>query len=120
MIIIYLRYNIIFKLEREEKFQTVDGQILEIETRGERHSEKIFFRVRDVMIAFEMPTLIQSLLHITSNYERGVDFVTFTRESLVVNHYQRLSSKRIVPNKNPLYLTYDGMLRVLFCSRIRN
>ena len=45
------------ELEPHEKFHDTDGEILEIETRGRRHVDEIFFRVRDVMKRFDMPRL---------------------------------------------------------------
>lgn len=101
----------ILELESHEKFHDIDGNALEIETRGERHPEKIFFLVTDVMRAFDIPNLANSLIHPTAKYERGVDFVTFAVcENLTY----------CKPSKPSLHLTYIGMLRVLFCSRNKN
>lgn len=111
----------ILELNADEKFQTVDGEVLEIETRGERHRSKIFFLVKDVMHAFGMPNLGQSLRHINGNYEKGVDFVTFIRCFEGVNYSLETSYKSEEPiknsNPNVLFLTYTGMLKVLFRSR---
>lgn len=110
----YLPAPPLLELEFDEKFHDDDGNVLEIETRGERHSQKIFFRVKDIMKAFDIPTLIQSLLHKDRGYDRGVDFITFT---VVVNDYRSKSNDQNKKPKTSLFLTYTGLLRVLFVSR---
>ena len=105
------------ELEDEEKFHDTDGNILEIETRGERDVDKIFFRVRDVMKRFDMPELNKHLLDPTSNYERGLHFTTFTTFRTPECSKSKDSSKKTV---KALFLTYTGLLRVLFVSRNKN
>ena len=102
------------ELEDEEKFHDTDGNILEIETRGERDVDKIFFRVRDVMKRFDMPKLTDALHNPTCNYERGLHFTTFTTSSNGGSGKSKDSSKK------SLFLTYTGLLRVLFVSRNKN
>lgn len=104
----YLPAPPLLELEFDEKFHDDDGNVLEIETRGERHSQKIFFRVQDVMKAFDMPRLNSTLISKEGGYKRGVHFVTFTTYIL------KVCSKRVATS---LFLTYVGMLRVLFGSR---
>ena len=104
----------ILELETHEKFHDIDGNVLEIETRGERHPEKIFFLVTDVMRAFDMPNLDHSLRIAHTRYERGVDFLAFAM-GYIVPHCNLIN-----PTKLSLHLTYIGMLRVLFCSRNKN
>ena len=65
----YLPAPPLLELEFDEKFHDDDGNVLEIETRGERDHDKIFFRVQDVMTAFDMPNLDKSLLHVNTNYK---------------------------------------------------
>lgn len=116
----YLPAPPLLELEFDEKFHDDDGNVLEIETRGERHSQKIFFRVQDVMKAFDMPNLHSVLLHKNRGYERGIDFVAFTREFRVINGQPKLLGKSNDQEKKPktsLFLTYTGLLRVLFVSR---
>lgn len=111
----------ILELNAGEKFQTVDGEVLEIETRGERHHSKIFFRVKDVMHAFGMPNLGHTLRHKITGYERGIHFVTFTRcfEGDNIPLETSCKSEDSIKNSNPnvLFLTYVGLLKVLFNSK---
>ena len=97
-------------LEDSEKFKDVNGTILEIETCGEKTRNGIYFKVQDVMVAFDIPNLDVVLRHETSAYERGIDFDIFFIGTTQVNHLSP-------PIKKNLYLTYHGMLRVLFVTR---
>ena len=107
----------ILELSDEEKFHDTDGNIIEIETRGEKERNKIFFKVKDVMKAFEMPRLNDSLVHKESMFERGLHYKSFVRhDSIVSNKNEEANKKR----KKTLYLTYKGLLRVLFNSRTGN
>jgi hypothetical protein len=47
----------ILELNDEEKFKDKDGNILEIEVRGERNCKKCYFKVKDVSDGFKMPNL---------------------------------------------------------------
>jgi hypothetical protein len=107
------------ELEDEEKFHDTDGNILEIETRGERDVDKIFFRVRDVMKRFDMPKLDIVLLRNDRGYERGLHFKTFHRFNDQIN-YLCIKSFKSFKREKSLFLTYTGLLRVLFVSRNKN
>ena len=97
-------------LEESEKFKDVNGTILEIETCGEKTRQGIYFNVQDVMVAFDIPNLDTALGNPNSSYERGIDFDTFFNRGRVINDDPP-------PIKKNLYLTYHGMLRVLFVTR---
>ena len=103
----------IFELNDEEKFKDVDGNVLEIETRGERHHNKIYFKVKDVADSFGMKNLNSILLHKEKGYERNVDYKLLNLKGLT-----QVGKK--TTNKPRLYLTYEGMLRMLFVSRNAN
>ena len=106
------------ELEPHEKFHDTDGEILEIETRGRRHVDEIFFRVRDVMKRFDMPGLKDILLNKgRDGYERGLHFTTFTPDIKDVRSKSKNSSKKPVKS---LFLTYHGLMRVLIVSRNKN
>jgi hypothetical protein len=94
----------VLELEDAEKFRDADGNIVEIETRGERNRNKIFFKVKDVMTAFSMPSLDHTLRDTTSNYERGLHYNVF----FVLNTFNLYSKQ--------MYLTYFGFLKVVYSS----
>ena len=97
-------------LEDSEKFKDVNGTIVEIETCGEKTRNGIYFKVQDVMVAFDIPKLDDTLCHANSGYEREIDFNTFFIATTPVIYGSP-------PIKKNLYLTYHGMLRVLFVTR---
>lgn len=104
----------ILYLEDGEKFHDADGNVIEIETRGERYRNKIYFRVKDVSIGFGILRLNDTLTNKERGYERGIHYTTFKRESRHINDVSKNTNK---PSKTTLYLTYKGLLRVLFVSR---
>ena len=104
----------ILHLSDDEKFHDVDGRVIDIETRGERHEDMIYFKVKDVSIGFEMPGLNHVLINMGGGYKRDIDYITFNR---YINDVSKNMNK---PCKTTLYLTYEGLLRVLFVSRNKN
>ena len=104
----------IIHLNDDEKFKDCDGNILEIETRGERKYNKIYFKVKDVSKDFNMENLIFIIID-----KRKIDGYC---EHI---HYKYFNCKKLGfginstcnKYKKELFLTYEGMLRVLFVSR---
>ena len=103
----------ILYLDDGEKFHDADGNIIEIETRGERHEDKIYFNVKDVSVGFGMPNLNDTLRQKESGYITHVDYKDMFIRSAAINY-------RHEPIKKCLFLTYEGLLRVLFVSRNKN
>ena len=99
----------IIHLEDDEKFKDNDGNILNIETLGERKVENIYFKVKDIMIGFEINNLNETLIDTRNSYKINIDYKFFFINKSVTN--------RIIQVKKELYLTYRGLLRVLFVSR---
>jgi hypothetical protein len=89
-------------LSDSEKFKDNDGNVIEIETRGERNVNNIYFKVKDVADNFKMNNLINTILSVNTNYKE-------------FNHYKYFID--INKSKKELFLTYEGLLRVLFVSR---
>jgi len=98
----------IINLDNNEKFKDDEGNILEIETRGERTVNSIYFKVKDVMIGFGMDNLITTIITINTKYKEN-------------EHYKYFNCKKEINNKikikKELYLTYKGLLRVVHISR---
>ena len=103
----------ILYLDDAEKFHDADGTVIEIETRGERQRNKIYFKVKDVSVGFGMPSLSRNILCFKA-YERGLHYTTFKRETTLHSMESKNTNK---PSKTTLYLTYRGLVRVLFVSR---
>jgi len=100
-------------LEDNEKFKDTDGNILDIETRGTKSRKNIYFKVSDVSKIFDMENLSATLLDTRGWYERKIDYETFFIR-------QAFGSTKSHTIKKCLYLTYHGLLRVLFVSRNKN
>jgi hypothetical protein len=98
-------------LEDNKKFRDNEGNMFEIEIRGEKQKDKIFFKVKDVSVAFNLPNLNSVLLHTDKGYERNTDYITFNRTLTIDGRDIK---------KPTIYLTYKGLLRVLFVSRNKN
>jgi hypothetical protein len=87
---------------------------MEIEVRGERKQNKCYFKVKDVSKKFEMENLNSSLLHKDdNNYEIKLHYKYFTINKMGINY--NINGKTSI--KKYLFLTYAGMVKVLFSSR---
>jgi hypothetical protein len=108
--------NIIY-LKKEEQFCDNDGNIIDIETRGVREHDKIYFKVKDIAIGFGLPNLQDTLIHKNTKYENNTDYKYFLcqiPEDIRKKTSKNKDDKQSI--KKELFLTYEGMLRVLFCS----
>ena len=104
----------LLELTDEEKFKDKTGNIIDIETRGERDRNKIYFKVKDVTDAFGMDGLNKTLLNKDRGYVYNDDYKRFNREITFINDEHKTTDKK---KQCRLYLTYHGLLRVLFVSR---
>ena len=107
----------ILELNDNEKFKDIDNNILNIEVRGTRNKKDTYFKVKDISKEFNMPNLLSSLLHKDKEYDINIHYKYFsTLQNMDIVH--KKESKNLV--KKELYLTYKGMLKVLFSSRSGN
>ena len=105
------------ELEENEKFRDVNGKVIEIETLGERHHDKIYFSVHDISVGFDMPNLNQIITHKERGYDKEKHYDIFIKNELIIDQH---GTNRIIPNQRRLYLTYLGLTRVLFVSKNKN
>jgi hypothetical protein len=101
-------------LEDDEKLKDEKGDVVEIEVRGERDWEKIWFKASDVgrMLEYIDGDIINILTIKTSSFKQDEDYKTFIQERPILN--------RSLPNKgNPttIYLSYQGLVRLLMIRR---
>jgi hypothetical protein len=97
----------------EDKFKDVDGNILSIETVGELSHNGIYFRVKDVATCFDMSRLTGTLTNKDNAYKCGVHYKVFICK-------KELNALNVCQAYKRLYLTYTGMIKVLFCSHNKN
>nr|QOI90536.1 hypothetical protein HWQ62_00405 [Pyramimonas orientalis virus] len=98
----------ILHLEDKEMFKDEEGVVMDIETRGEKTQDGIFFKATDIGKAFDYENVCITVLEVKGNYQHGKDFKYFKIMK---------DQKNSLDFKNVLYLTYDGVLKVLFCAR---
>jgi len=100
----------ILHLEDHEKFKDSDGNIAEIETRGERTCKGIYFSAKDVSKEFEMHSLVHDILcDKRCDYTFNLDYKTFATE--ISGPSTKNDCKRQV------FITYEGMIKILYASR---
>lgn len=100
----------IIKLEDNEKFFNNDGKKIEIEVRGEREHNGCFFKVKDIMEGFDMPSLKKNILDDRrGGYQINKHYVYFNLQKIGTADTKQL--------KQELFITYIGMLRMLFTSK---
>lgn len=107
------------ELEENEKFRDINGKAIEIETLGERHHDKIYFCVHDISIGFDMTNLNRILTNKEGGYEKGIHYERFIRNELTINEHAP-NKPNIIPNQRRLYLSYGGLMRLLYVSRNKN
>lgn len=101
----------ILVLDDEEKFHDNEGNVVDVETRGEREHDKVYFLAKDVATSFNMSNLVKTIIDKEKGYIIGEDYKTFICKDFpngVVDTYKRL------------FLTYEGMIKVLYTSRSGN
>ncbi len=103
----------IIELKNEEKFTDNDGNIIEIETRGERAVDKIYFKVKDVADGFEMPNLEKNIKDTKSAFIINKHYVIFNCPNNKIKKYK----KKYEAYKPETFLTLAGLRRVFEVSQ---
>jgi len=101
----------IIELDDSEKFKDSSGNPVDIETRGDRNSKDIYFSAKDVSRVFELESIERTLLNKDRGYIINTHYKTFISMGLINDESQ--------PHKQ-LFITYIGMLKILFSSRSGN
>jgi len=98
----------ILQLDDDDKFKDDKGNPLEIETRGTRAHDGVFFKVKDVAVAFSYKNLMNTILHEDGNYQNNIDY----------KYFNCISRNNVT--KKDIFLTLAGMRRLIETSRIFN
>ena len=105
--IIYEDLPPLLELNDNEQIYDDNNKLLEIEIRGERKYNKIYFKGIDVEREFLIPQLIKQIMNKDTNYEYNIHYKFYCGKELTT-----------VENKhNSLYLTYFGLIRLIFNSK---
>ena len=70
----------IIELEEHEKFKDTNNNIINIEVRGERKVNECYFRLKDVSIGFNMPSLYDTFIHKETYYLENIHYKYFSIE----------------------------------------
>lgn len=100
----------ILYLGEEEKFKDSAGNTANIETRGGRSPDKIYFLAKDVADVFEMPDLIRTLKRKETKYIENIHYVIYTSNVDAIHINEKMKPKK------QTFITYRGMLKILFGS----
>ena len=114
---IQLAPDIIY-LDDSEKFKDENGVCVEIVTRGTRKADEIYFKVKDVSIGFKLERLEEIISNKQKHgYSENIHYKYFNCQKPIrdVNKTNKIKNM-----KKELYLTYEGILRVLFASHSPN
>lgn len=103
----------IINLNDDEKFKDDENNVIEIQTRGERKVNNIYFRLKDISDGFEMKNLQNIIIKENTLYKYNIDYKYFNckKKNNCNNNTDKITIRK------ELYLTYEGLLRVLFVSR---
>ena len=96
-------------LEKSEMFYDDDGKVIDIEVRGKREANDIYFKVTTISKGFGIENIKNVIINNRGSYKRNVDYIIFSSDQTVGDCQ--------VKRAKYLYLTYQGMLRLLFVSR---
>jgi hypothetical protein len=100
-------------LTDDEKFKDVDGNVLEVEVRGERHPDKIFFYGKDIERILSIARIKDILNDKTSNYEENIHYKKFIRSHTGSPGGEE--DKTCIRTK--IFLSYRGLIRMLMTRR---
>lgn len=99
----------ILKLKNSEKFRDHKDEIIEIDVRGVRSPDGCYFSADDVRFGFKMPSICKVILDERKSYKYRDHFVFFYKSPMAKNKNNRL-----------LYLTFKGLLKLLYSSNNKN
>jgi prophage antirepressor-like protein len=99
----------------EHMFKNEDGVPINIETRGVKTQDGIFFKASDIGKAFDYDNVSTTVLNAGSDYLYGINFKYFKNPNDLTNPIDPINTT--VVRKKELYLTYEGVLKLLFCAR---
>ena len=104
-------------LEEHELFRDLEGQVVQVDIRGERNEEGIWFRCSDIEKLFEMENLSVVVL---KDFNEGLDYETFllSHAQPKVNHgtIEQPASALRKRRVKAIFLSFNGLMRVIYAS----
>jgi len=110
----------IILLDDSEKFRDEKNNVIDIEMRGSRIYNQCYFDVNDVASGFGMSSLYRNIIDKDTGYDEGIHYKYF--QSAIFHDMEKCAvSIAVKPTpksySKKLFLTYKGLLRVLFVAR---
>jgi len=106
----------LLELKDKEKFRDVNGNIIEIETRGTKTLEGIYFYGKDVEKMLEFVSIKDVLHETTTLYEENIHYKKFIKK-VEKNTLLPSDINIYTNNQQTIYLTYKGLVRMLITRR---
>lgn len=103
----------LLELKDEEKFRDDKGNIIEIETRGIKTLEGIYFYGKDIEKMLELNDISSLLAHETSSYNIETHYKKFYRNRQLIHGSNTID----INNPVRIYLTYFGLVKMLITTR---
>jgi len=103
----------IILLDDSEKFIDDNNVVIEIEARGTRDCDNCFFLVNDVANGFGISALQNTIIDKNSSYNINEHYKWFGINT-------RNKVKNLIEVNKRMYLTYGGLLQVLYTSRTKS
>jgi hypothetical protein len=107
----------ILELNDEEKFKDDDGNVIDVEVRGERNYDRCYFKVDDIAKGFKIPDIQRTILRDHTQYYHNLHYEYFNNKKVDI---VRNSHNKNSTYTKKMFLTYKGMVRLLYCSRSKN
>lgn len=95
----------IIELAEHEQFKDINGNVFEIEVRGERHLNKLFLKCMHIEEYFEIDQLTENIFRASSPYIENIDYIIIT--SLITDSKTK---------KSLVYLTGIGFIKISLAS----
>jgi hypothetical protein len=107
----------ILELNDEEKFKDDDGNVIDVEVRGERNYDRCYFKVDDISKGFNIKNIQITIKQEHTQYKEDMHYKYFNnkKQNIVHNSHNKYSTYT-----KKMFLTYKGMVRLLYCSRSKN
>ena len=102
----------ILELDNHEKFVNVDSEQLNIEIRGSRDINNMYFKVKDISEQFKLGDVKNTLLQPNSKFIKNIHFKIFK-----VAQYNLGNIKQ---KHKILFLTFKGLTKLLYVSHSKN
>jgi hypothetical protein len=101
-----MKAPLLIELKENEKFVDIDGNELDIEVRGTRDINNIYFKVKDISEKFVLGDVTKILLNHDSSFKIDIHYKLFKTQKIKESNYIKKSQKL-------LFLTYRGLQKLI-------